>query len=196
MRAYKLGTLRVPISFIVLLACCNKQGEQRNCDYLTKEASDNFECYLHEKKESCLLKASQFVRAALLCDSLRPLNHWLNIKVFSAQNRFDSVLYGIERFERISSGPDLMFVKGEVYRKLGNQDSANLYYEKSLDGFDHLLKTDSLNSSLILGKLQTIVYLNGRKEMLRQLEFYQSNYGHLPGFNFLENVPMLLDSIP
>ena len=188
--------LRKSITLLILVCACSFSEEKQDCKSYTREANKYFECYLHDRKDSCLNKAAYLIDIALSCDSLRPFNYWLKLKVLSAKNDYNSSLITIERFEKISKGPDVMFTKAEIYRKLNKLDSAKLCYQKALQRYDRLLLVDSMNTSLIIGKLQVIIYLYGKQDMLKNLEYYKEKYKSSKEFGFLEKLPLALDSIP
>lgn len=192
MKKLKCGCLVL----VLCSACAFKQEERVDCETYSREANSFFECYLQTRQDSCLMLSLRAVNIALLCDSSRPANYWLKIRILSSKRSYDSALQTVQEFEKISRGPDLMFTKGELYRKLGNLDSAKLNYRKALRGYDELLIKDSTNASFILGKLQVLVYLDGKRTMLHELEVYRKRYGHLSEFRFLQEVPFLVDSIP
>ena len=180
----------------ICYACAFKEKEQETCEGYSRSANASFECYLHTAADSCRAKSIYLVNKALACDPSRPFNYWLKIRIYASMQAYDSVMLMIGRFEKINSGPDLMFTKGDVFRKLGNLDSARVFYKKSLLRYDELLFKDSLNQSLILGKLQVRVYLHGKERMREEVEFYTKKYGHRQDFDFLERVPALIDSTP
>jgi hypothetical protein len=179
---------------LACLACGFTKDQQGSCKELHRKGIEYLECYKHSPADSCLSKASLFADLALRCDSLRPAIYWLKLQVHAAVDEYDSVIYYSKKFERISKGPDLMFAEANAYRKLGHLDSAKSY-KKSVEGYDHLLKSDSMNFSLVLGKLQAILYLDGRKAALRHVEYYKEKYGRYGEFSHIDKVPLVLDSI-
>lgn len=180
----------------ICYSCAFREKERETCEAHSQTANASFECYLHTAADSCRAKSIYSVNKALACDPSRPFNYWLKIRIYASMQAYDSVMLTIRRFEKINRGPDLMFTKGDVFRKLGNLDSARVFYKKSLMRYNELLRKDSLNQSLILGKLQVLVYLHGKERMREEVEFYMRKYGHLQDFDYLSGVPVVIDSIP
>ena len=176
---------------VVHVTCLNIKNEKK-CNDFSNLASKYFQKYAYKEMREDLDLSNYYINKALICDPKSPTANLLKIEILFKKKSYDSVLLVLNNFQKYHNGPDIKFIKGEVYERLNMLDSAKVMYIKAKTGYEELLKVEPDNSAFILAYLEVILHVEGKDKAIEKAKEYKKRYPHNEEFQYPEKLINLM----